>query len=44
MGVTALVPTANPLIMQKLPSDIFNMWMDCFRELKEVQREADELE
>lgn len=39
MGVAALVSTGRPEVMERLPSEIFNIWLDVFGELKEVSEQ-----
>ena len=37
MGMAALVSTARPDVLSRIPGDIFNMWTDVLLELKEAQ-------
>ncbi|KAF7332027.1 Importin N-terminal domain-containing protein [Mycena kentingensis (nom. inval.)] len=37
MGMAALVSTAKPDVLNRIPGDIFNMWTDVLSELKEAQ-------
>jgi len=37
LGTAVLVSTARPEVLQRLSTDIFNLWLDVFGELKEVQ-------
>ncbi|KAG5716692.1 Importin-11 [Termitomyces sp. T112] len=37
MGVAALVSTAHPEVLKRLPVEIFNLWVDVFYEIKEAQ-------
>lgn len=37
MGMAALVSTAQPDALERIPGDIFNMWTDVLLELKEAQ-------
>lgn len=37
MGVAALVSTAHPEVLRRLPVEIFNLWVDVFYEIKEAQ-------
>ncbi|KAG6903497.1 hypothetical protein C0995_005520 [Termitomyces sp. Mi166 len=37
MGVAALVSTAHPEVLKRLPIEIFNLWIDVFYEIKEAQ-------
>ncbi len=36
MGVAALVSTGRPEVLERLPTEIFNIWMDVFGEIKEA--------
>ncbi|KAJ7929923.1 armadillo-type protein [Mycena leptocephala] len=40
MGIAALVSTARPDVLDRLPGDIFNIWTDVLLELKEAQAAA----
>ncbi|KAJ7068412.1 armadillo-type protein [Mycena amicta] len=42
MGMAALVSTARPDVLNRIPGDIFNMWTDVLLELKEAQTSASE--
>lgn len=43
MGIARLVGTGHPDVLERLPTEICNMWTDVFGELREaVQRAADE--
>ncbi|KAG6821587.1 hypothetical protein H0H93_000096 [Arthromyces matolae] len=44
MGVAALVSTAHPEVLKKLPVEIFNLWIDVFYEIKEAHVENSENE
>lgn len=37
LGTALLVSTGHPEIMKKLSTEIFNLWLDVFGELKEAQ-------
>ncbi|KAK7470477.1 hypothetical protein VKT23_001903 [Stygiomarasmius scandens] len=39
MGVAALVSTGRPEVLERVPSDIFNMWLDVFGEIREAATE-----
>ncbi|KAF9476494.1 ARM repeat-containing protein [Pholiota conissans] len=39
MGIAALVSTAQPEVLKRLPGEIFNMWLDVFGELKEAEEQ-----
>ncbi|KAF7352662.1 Importin N-terminal domain-containing protein [Mycena venus] len=40
MGIAALVSTARPDVLTRLPGDIFNIWTDVLLELKEAKAAA----
>lgn len=40
MGIACLVSTARPEVLQRLPGEIFNLWLDVFGELREVEDQA----
>ncbi|PFH52845.1 hypothetical protein AMATHDRAFT_1887 [Amanita thiersii Skay4041] len=37
MGIASLVSTARPEVLERLPTEIFNLWLDVFGEIKELQ-------
>jgi hypothetical protein len=37
MGIASLVSTGRPEVLNRLPSEIFNIWLDVFGEIKEAQ-------
>jgi hypothetical protein len=37
MAMASLVSTGQPTVLLRLPSEIFNLWLDVFGELKEAQ-------
>jgi hypothetical protein len=41
LGTAVLVSTARPEVLQRLSTDIFNLWLDVFGELKEAQERRD---
>jgi hypothetical protein len=41
MGLAALVSTGRPEVLERLPSEVFDLWTDVFAELKEVQRQKE---
>jgi hypothetical protein len=41
MGIAALASTGRPEVLARLPTEIFNLWMDVFGEIKE-SREYDD--
>jgi len=40
MGIASLVSTARPEVLQRLPGEIFNLWLDVFGELQEAEDQA----
>lgn len=40
MGIAALVSTGRSEVLQRLPGEIFNIWLDVFGELKEAEEQA----
>ncbi|ESK94397.1 importin 11 [Moniliophthora roreri MCA 2997] len=44
MGMTALVSTGRPDVLQRLPTEIFNLWLDVFGEIREARRDPSEFE
>ncbi|KAF9268117.1 ARM repeat-containing protein [Marasmius fiardii PR-910] len=42
MGITALVSTGRPDVLERVPGDIFNLWLDVFGEIKEARRDPSE--
>lgn len=38
MGMAALVSTGRPEVLERIPGDVFNLWLDVFGEIKEVQK------
>ncbi|KAF8272542.1 ARM repeat-containing protein [Lactarius quietus] len=41
MGLAALVSTGRPEVLERLPTEVFDLWTDVFAELKEVQRQKE---
>lgn len=41
MGLAALVSTGRPEVLERLPTEVFDLWTDVFAELKEVQKQKD---
>lgn len=37
MGIASLVSTGRPEVLQRLPIEIFNLWIDVFYEIKEAR-------
>lgn len=42
MGIAALVSTGRPEVLERLPTEVFDLWTDVFAELKEVQRQKED--
>ena len=42
MGLASLVATGRPEVLNRLPDEIANVWLDVFGEVKEQERLADE--
>jgi hypothetical protein len=42
MGLAALVSTGRSEVLERLHSEVFDLWTDVFAELKEVQRQRDD--
>lgn len=40
MGIASLVSTARSEVLQRLPGEIFNLWLDVFGELREAEDQA----
>lgn len=40
MGIAALVSTGRPEVLNRIPGEIFNLWLDVFGELKEAENQA----
>ena len=41
MGIASLVSTGRPEVLQRLPIEIFNLWIDVFCEIKEARISAE---
>ncbi|KAL0067569.1 hypothetical protein AAF712_005284 [Marasmius tenuissimus] len=39
MGIAALVSTGRPDVLHRVPTEIFNLWLDVFGEIKEARRD-----
>jgi hypothetical protein len=37
MGIAAFLSTGNNEVLKRLPTEIFNLWLDVFGEVKEAQ-------
>ena len=37
IGIASLVSTGRPEVLERLPTEVFNLWLDVFGEIKEVQ-------
>jgi len=44
LATAVLVSTGRPEILEKLSTDIFNMWLDVFGELREADERREEAE
>ncbi|KAI0081841.1 ARM repeat-containing protein [Panus rudis PR-1116 ss-1] len=42
MGVASLVSTGRPEVLARLSSEVLNLWLDVFGEIKEAHRQAEE--
>jgi hypothetical protein len=42
MGLAVLVATGRSEVLERLHSEIFDLWTDVFAELKEVQRQKED--
>jgi hypothetical protein len=42
MGIASLVSTGRPEVLERLPTEIFNLWLDVFGEIREVQLRREE--
>ena len=42
MGIASLVATGKDPVLKRLSGEVFNIWLDCFGEIKEAQIEASE--
>lgn len=42
MGLAVLVSTGRTEVLERLHSEIFDLWTDVFAELKEVQRQKED--
>jgi hypothetical protein len=42
MGLAALVSTGRPEVLERLPTEVFDLWTDVFAELKEVLRQKED--
>jgi hypothetical protein len=40
MGIASLVSTGRPEVLRRLPTEIFNIWLDVFGEIKEARLNA----
>ncbi|KZT19271.1 ARM repeat-containing protein [Neolentinus lepideus HHB14362 ss-1] len=40
MGIANLISTGRPEVLERLPDEIFNLWLDVFGEIKEAQEQA----
>jgi len=37
IGIALLVSTGKPEVLERLPTEVFNLWLDVFGEIKELQ-------
>ena len=37
IGIALLVSTGRPEVLERLPTEVFNLWLDVFGEIKELQ-------
>jgi hypothetical protein len=37
IGIASLVSTGRPEVLERLPTEVFNLWLDVFGEIKELQ-------
>ena len=44
MGLAVLVSTGRSEVLERLHSEIFDLWTDVFAELKEVQRQKEDVD
>jgi hypothetical protein len=42
MAMANLVTSGNPIVLNRLPGDIFNLWLDVFGEVKEATTRSEE--
>ena len=42
MGIASLVATGRPEVLNRLPTEICNLWIDVFGEIKEAQESGEE--
>ena len=42
MGIASLVATGRPEVLDRLPTEICNLWIDVFGEIKEAQESGEE--
>ncbi|KAL0949404.1 hypothetical protein HGRIS_009466 [Hohenbuehelia grisea] len=40
LGIAVLVSTGRPEVLERLPGEIFNLWLDVFGEIKEARTQA----
>lgn len=44
LGMASLVSTGRPEVLDRLPTEIFNLWTDVFFEVKESRKLAEDEE
>lgn len=42
MGIASLVATGRPEVLERLSTEICNLWLDVFGEIREAQEKASE--
>lgn len=42
MGIASLVSTGRPEVLDRLSSEVCNLWLDVFSEIKEAHERAEE--
>jgi hypothetical protein len=42
MAMADLIATGQPVVLKRLPGEIFNLWLDVFSEVKEAKNLSDE--
>jgi hypothetical protein len=41
MGIASLAATGHKAVLERLTTEIFNIWLDCFGEIKEAALDED---
>jgi hypothetical protein len=42
MAMANLITSVNTVVLKRLPSEIFNLWLDVFGEVKEAANRSEE--